>query len=401
MMLSPDPQAEAKEWLRRIRALRSPGAFKRDERLRRPRALDRDGRAAQGAAGERSSWCPAPAARSASARRKTSTRRSRSRSATEVTLVAFGDMLRVPVECPQRRGALARAGARRRRRRRARSLRRSRRSASPAANPDRRVVFFAAGFETTTAPVAAMLAEGVPDNLSVLLASRLTWPAVAMLLDRDDRRDSTRLIAPGHVSTVMGPEEWQFVPEQHGIPAAVAGFDHGEPAGRALLGAAPADRRPCFLDNCYPEVVRPGGNPTARRQLDATMDVVDANWRGIGIIPASGLRADVRSWPLLTPQTRSIRRSRTPRASAPARCRPDAIARAWCWAASIRTSACCSAAPARRARRSAPAWCRTKAPAVSGGRRGNGDRARRRRRMIERALTFARERLARCLTLHT
>ena len=203
-----------------------------------------------------------------------------------VILVTFGDMLRVPVNV---------------RKSEVRSLEQARAAggeivpiASPLEavriareNPHRRVVFFAAGFETTTAPVAAMLAEGVPDNLSVLLAGRRTWPAVAMLLD-SGTPGFDALIGPGHVSTVMGPEEWSFVPEKHGLPTAVAGF-----TGESLVAALYSVLRQlidgrCFLDNCYPEVVRPGGNPAARRQLDATMNVVDANWRGIGIIPASG-----------------------------------------------------------------------------------------------------------------
>ena len=149
------------------------------------------------------------------------------------------------------------------------------------------MVFFAAGFETTTAPVAAMLAEGVPDNLLVLLSGRLTWPAVAMLLE-SETPGFDALIAPGHVSTVMGPEEWEFVAEKHGLPCAVAGF-----RADTLLAAMYSvmrqleDKKP-FLDNCYPEVVRPGGNPEARAALDKTMRVVDANWRGVGTIPNSG-----------------------------------------------------------------------------------------------------------------
>ncbi|HUI96571.1 MAG TPA: hydrogenase formation protein HypD [Xanthobacteraceae bacterium] len=204
----------------------------------------------------------------------------------KVTLVAFGDMLRVPVNV---------------RKNEIRSLEQARGAgadvvpiASPLEavrlareSPDRRIVFFAAGFETTTAPVAAMLAEGVPDNLSVLLAGRRTWPAVAMLLDSESPGFDA-LVAPGHVSTVMGPEEWAFVPERHGLPAAVAGF-----TAESLLAALYSVLRQrveghCFLDNCYPEVVRPGGNPAARRCLEATMQIVDANWRGIGVIPASG-----------------------------------------------------------------------------------------------------------------
>jgi hydrogenase expression/formation protein HypD len=135
--------------------------------------------------------------------------------------------------------------------------------------------------------VAALFAEGAPPNLSLLLSGRRTWPAVAMLLD-SDRPGFDALVAPGHVSTVMGPEEWEFVVRDHGLPAAVAGF-----TPESLLAAMYSvlrqllDGRP-FLDNCYPELVQPGGNPTARAHLEAVMDVVDANWRGVGSIPASG-----------------------------------------------------------------------------------------------------------------
>ena len=204
----------------------------------------------------------------------------------DVILVAFGDMLRVPVNVPKRDP---------------RSLEQARAAggdirpiATPMEavriareNPDRQVVFFAAGFETTSAPVAAMLVEGVPDNLLVLLSGRLTWPAVALLLD-SGQPGFDALIAPGHVSTVMGPEEWEFVVDKHNIPAAVAGFRPD-----TLLAAMYSVLRQLlegkhFLDNCYPEVVRPGGNPAAREQLSRAFDVTDANWRGIGVIPNSG-----------------------------------------------------------------------------------------------------------------
>lgn len=204
----------------------------------------------------------------------------------DITLVAFGDMLRVPVNAPKREP---------------RSLEQAKAAggdirpiASPMdavrialEDPARPVVFFAAGFETTTAPVAAMLAEGVPDNLLVLLSGRLTWPAVALLLD-SGTPGFHALIAPGHVSTIMGPEEWQFVVDKHDIPAAVAGFTPSSllAAMYSVLRQLGDDRH--FLDNCYPEVVRPGGNLEARRQLQQVMNVVDANWRGIGVIPNSG-----------------------------------------------------------------------------------------------------------------
>jgi hydrogenase expression/formation protein HypD len=203
-----------------------------------------------------------------------------------VVLLAFGDMLRVPVNVPKSEP---------------RSLEQAKAAgadirpiASPLeavrvaeAEPDRTVVLFAAGFETTTAPVAAMLAAGVPDNLFVLMSGRLTWPAVAMLLESGEVAFDA-LVAPGHVSTVMGPEEWQFVPERHGMPAAIAGFrpDTLLAATYSVLRQRLAGR--AFLDNCYGEVVRPGGNPDARRLLASVMDIVDANWRGIGVIARSG-----------------------------------------------------------------------------------------------------------------
>jgi hydrogenase expression/formation protein HypD len=210
----------------------------------------------------------------------------------DVILVAFGDMLRVPVNVPK--GEV-------------RSLEQAKASgadirpiASPREavriareNPGRAVVFFAAGFETTTAPVAAMLLEGVPDNLFLLLSARRTWPAVAMLLD-SDTPGFDGLVAPGHVSTVMGPEEWLFVVEKHGIPTAVAGF-----MPVSLLAAVYSVLRQLlegerFLDNCYPELVRPGGNPAAQAQIAQALHITDANWRGIGVIPASGFALNPR-----------------------------------------------------------------------------------------------------------
>ncbi len=205
-----------------------------------------------------------------------------------VILVAFGDMLRVPVNVSKQE---------------ARSLEQAKAQgadirpiASPLEaahiarqNPDKPVVFFAAGFETTIAPVAALLMEGVPDNLLFLLSGRLTYPAVALLLN-SQMTAFDALIAPGHVATVMGAHEWQFVIEKHQLPAAVAGF-----TPVSLLAAMYSVLRQWlekryFLDNCYPEVVTNEGNLTAQHYLQSTLTIVDANWRGIGTIPASGFQ---------------------------------------------------------------------------------------------------------------
>ncbi len=204
----------------------------------------------------------------------------------QVIMLAFGDMLRVPVNVPKPQP---------------RSLEQAKAAgadirpiASPQEavsiaehNPQQPVVFFVAGFETTTAPVAAMLAQGVPHNLYVLLSGRLTFPAVAMLLQTGQAAFQA-LIAPGHVATVMGMQEWAFVITEHQMPAAIAGF-----TAESLLAAIYSVLRQresgqLGLDNCYPQVVREAGNLTAQAHLRQVMQVTDADWRGIGIIPASG-----------------------------------------------------------------------------------------------------------------
>ncbi len=213
-----------------------------------------------------------------------------------VILAAFGDMLRVPVNVSK--GEV-------------RSLEEARAAGGdirPVASPmdvaalareapDRPVVFLAAGFETTLAPIAALLAQGAPENLRLLMAGRLTWPAVSMLLDRGEP-GFDGLIAPGHVATIMGADEWRFVPESHGLPAAVAGF-----TPESLLAAIYSVLRQYqtgspFLDNCYPELVTAEGNRGAQRTLDSVLRVEDAAWRGIGVIPGSGfgLAADYAAW---------------------------------------------------------------------------------------------------------
>jgi len=201
-------------------------------------------------------------------------------------VVAFGDMLRVPCNAPK--GApcslvdARAAGAD------VRPIASPREAANmAAAEPQRQFVFFAAGFETTMAPVASLIAEGVPENLTLLISGRLTWPAVAMLLDSGEPGFQA-LVAPGHVATVMGSEQWRFVSQRHGIATAIAGF-----TPQSLLAALHSvirqviARQP-LLDNCYPELVHEGGNRYAQSILHNVFDIVDASWRGIGTIANSG-----------------------------------------------------------------------------------------------------------------
>ncbi len=204
----------------------------------------------------------------------------------KLVLLAFGDMLRVPVNVPKNQPrSLEQAKAAGADIRPVASPQEAVRFAQ--AHPQQTIVFFVAGFETTVAPVAAMLAEGAPKNLLILLSGRLTYPAVALLLETGQAAFQA-LIAPGHVATVMGAQEWNFVIEQHQMPTAVAGF-----TAESLLAAIYSVLRQfasgqLALDNCYPQVVRAEGNRTAQAQLQQVLQIEDANWRGIGVIPRSG-----------------------------------------------------------------------------------------------------------------
>ncbi|WP_416139597.1 carbamoyltransferase HypF [Halomonas sp. HK25] len=205
----------------------------------------------------------------------------------DVIVVTFGDMVRVPCNAPKREP---------------RSLQAARALGGhvvPVAcpgevlalarrHPDHRVVFFAAGFETTTAPLAALFSRtDLPDNLLLLLSARQTWPAIAHLLE-DGRAGFDALIAPGHVATIMGAEQWRFVAESHELPTAVAGFtpvlilEGLHAVLRQALDQAPR------LDNAYPQCVTADGNRRARELMAATFDITAANWRGIGSLPDSG-----------------------------------------------------------------------------------------------------------------
>ena len=156
-------------------------------------------------------------------------------------------------------------------------------------NPHRSVVLFAAGFETTSVPVAAMLVEGAPDNLYVMLATRRTKPAVAMVLNADPPGFDA-LIAPGHVSSITGPEEWSFVPEQHQIPAAVAGFTASSLLAAIYSVLRQRQAQAPYVDNYFQALAHPGGNKTAQQNLDSAFTVDSAHWRDIGPVAESGYR---------------------------------------------------------------------------------------------------------------
>ena len=158
-----------------------------------------------------------------------------------------------------------------------------------ARETDREAVFFAVGFETTAPSTAAILLDRPPENFSVLVSHKLIPPAMAALVDLPGT-DINGYIAPGHVSTIIGTRPYEQFPENYQLPVVVSGF---EPLDLlyavALLLRQQRDRIP-KVENAYPRAVKTKGNAQAQRLIDEVFNVADTLWRGIGVIPASGLR---------------------------------------------------------------------------------------------------------------
>lgn len=162
-------------------------------------------------------------------------------------------------------------------------------------NPDREVVFFAVGFETT-APANALSvlhAERLGlNNYSILTSHVLVPPAMAAIMDDEEARIQG-FLAAGHVCTIMGIHEYEPLVEQYKVPIVVTGFEPVDMLHGILMTARQLERGEAKLENQYTRVVQPDGNPGARAVIEKVFCVSDREWRGIGTIPTSGY--EVRS----------------------------------------------------------------------------------------------------------
>jgi hydrogenase expression/formation protein HypD len=159
-------------------------------------------------------------------------------------------------------------------------------------NPDRQVVFFGIGFETT-APANAMTVYqaqrlGV-ENFSLLVSHVLVPPAIAAIMESPTCRVQA-FLAAGHVCSVMGTGEYPPLVDKYEVPIVVTGFeplDLLEGIRRTVLQLEQGRHE---LENAYPRVVPPEGNPAAKAMLNDVFEITDRAWRGIGVIPQSGWR---------------------------------------------------------------------------------------------------------------
>jgi len=204
-----------------------------------------------------------------------------------LTLAAFGDMTRVPT----RKGSLQTAVPAPNSRLRIvyspeEALDEARRE------PARPVVFFGAGFETTIPAIAFTVkraaAEGI-GNFSVLPALWLVPPALRAILEAGEAAVDG-FIYPGHVSAVIGAGPYEFVAREFGVPGAIAGFEPGDIllAIRSILDQTLEGKPRVALE--YSRAIGREGNAVARALMAEVCEPFDACWRGLGTIPASGLR---------------------------------------------------------------------------------------------------------------
>jgi len=159
-------------------------------------------------------------------------------------------------------------------------------------NPDKQVVFFAVGFETT-APANAMAVwkaarDGVT-NFFALVAHVLAPPAMAAILESPDSKVQA-FLAPGHVCTVMGCEEYEDLVARYRVPIVVTGFEPLDILEGIRLTVTQLEEGRATLENQYARAVRREGNPTAKNLIAEVFEIVPRVWRGIGEIPGSGLR---------------------------------------------------------------------------------------------------------------
>jgi hydrogenase expression/formation protein HypD len=158
--------------------------------------------------------------------------------------------------------------------------------------PDREVVFFAVGFETTAPGNAMAVAQAANlgvRNFSVLASHVLVPPAVRAVLDSPACRVQG-FLAAGHVCTIMGTAQYEPIAKQYGVPIVVTGFEPLDILQGVLMCAGQLEEGRAEVENQYTRSVRPDGNPSAKRLMHNVFEPTARKWRGIGEIPESGLR---------------------------------------------------------------------------------------------------------------
>lgn len=157
------------------------------------------------------------------------------------------------------------------------------------ADPQRDMVFFVSGFETLLAPLAGMVLDGLPDNLSLLLCGRRAEPLIGdWLAANADRFDA--LLLPGNRCALTGTADWDRLSRTHAKPAAVAGYTAGNILSAVHAVLQQLSTGTAEVVNFYRTLARPEGSALARDQLERVFEPYAGDWRGFGVVDGTGFR---------------------------------------------------------------------------------------------------------------
>ena len=159
-------------------------------------------------------------------------------------------------------------------------------------NPDKEVVFFAIGFETTAPGNAMAILQAEKQglkNFSELVCHVLVPPAITALLSSEENQVNAYLAA-GHVCTVMGLSEYEKVAEKYKVPIVATGLEPNDILEGVLMVVRLLEEGRAEVQNQYTRSVRREGNVHARKAVEEVFEVCDQKWRGIGLLPSSGLK---------------------------------------------------------------------------------------------------------------
>lgn len=157
-------------------------------------------------------------------------------------------------------------------------------------NPDREVVFFAVGFETTAPANALAVSQAQKENLgnfSILVSHVRVPPALEAILASPQRRVDA-FLAAGHVCSIMGTEEYHPLVAKYRVPIVVTAFEPVDLLQGILMCVSQLEEGRAEVENQYSRLVKAGGNRPAQQLIQEVFQVVDRTWRGIGGIPGSG-----------------------------------------------------------------------------------------------------------------
>ncbi|MFH1666146.1 MAG: hydrogenase formation protein HypD [Elusimicrobiota bacterium] len=159
-------------------------------------------------------------------------------------------------------------------------------------NPDKKIVFIGVGFETTAPTIAASILSARDkniDNYFVFSAHKLVPPALTALMSNNNL-NIDGFILPGHVSVIIGEKAYLPFFEKYKIPCAITGFEPADILQAILLLVRQIEDGNSKLENLYQRAVTFDGNEKAKKIMRDVFETVDVSWRGIGIIPKSGLK---------------------------------------------------------------------------------------------------------------